>query len=154
MKSYLMLQATLFLLFFGSVHNSDGVTRTIRSTVDDPEVISAAQFALRQLSTLSESGIYKSLSLYKIHAASSNVGIFHSNMYLTLELSSPYFNSSKPSETFEFVVMTSLESSATSVAFKTFPVMSPDAIEQHWISMVDQHRIERQQLFMKWKKGL
>ncbi|CAM9509738.1 unnamed protein product, partial [Choristocarpus tenellus] len=96
------------------------------------------QFAVRELQKLSDTGIYETLVLKKIVQASTGVGVFHYNSFLTIELASSYFKSGHPSETFDMMVMRHKESGHVRYAFaiNTFPEMDPEALEDFYIEKV------------------
>ncbi|KAF0742482.1 hypothetical protein Ae201684P_008346 [Aphanomyces euteiches] len=128
-----------------------GSERVIKS-ITDPEVLDAAQFAVSELSQLSDTGIYTTLSLKRIKAAATQIGDFHFNTFLDLELASPHFKSGRHVESFSFVVMQSkMDGHIKSFAIDNFPVMDDDAIEIFWINMVEKDRRDRRALFAAWE---
>ena len=94
------------------------------------------QFVVQDLRSLSDSGIYETLVLERVIDAHAQEGIFHHNIFLTLELSSPYFAGNHSTSIHEVMVMDSLEDGVWSFAIDEFPVMDEDAIEAFWIQRV------------------
>ena len=134
-------------------------------SVESEQAKGAAEFAVRELSKLSDSGIYTTISLIKIVSAEFQVGVFHENTILQLELGSQYFSSGNASEIFNFVVMKHKEDGVVSFAIDEFPVMNEvmklvfteinfqshlswkDAIELFYIQKVEQKRKKREESF-------
>lgn len=117
--------------------------------VNDKIAVEEARFAVQELSKLSDSRIYTTLTLDKIISAEQKDGIFHDNVVLQLELASPYFKSGKPTEKYEMIVMTHKEDKVKTLAIDEFPVMNEDAIERFWIEKVEEKRIQREKSFRK-----
>ncbi|CAM9912276.1 unnamed protein product [Phaeothamnion confervicola] len=113
----------------------------------DPEVVKASQWAVGELQKLSDSGIYTTLSLKRVAAASAQEGVFHFNIFMTLELASPYFASGRKTESYELMVMRHFEDDVLSLAIDEFPTMDPDAVEEFWIETVERRRAERDVFF-------
>jgi hypothetical protein len=113
------------------------------------EAIQAAEFSVRELSKLSDSGIYTSLSLSSILSAKYNEGIFHNNIILELELASPHFKSGYSVERFHVVVMKHKDDGVTSFAIDEFPVMDEDSIEEYYIKKVEEKRRRREESFRR-----
>eukprot|EP00943_MAST-04B_sp_MAST-4B-sp1_P000062 g62.t1 len=118
-------------------------------SIDDPKVISAAKFAVGELQELSDSGVYKSLSLSNIVKAEEQDGVYHYNIFLTLQLSSSHFESGKTAETFDIIVLKSFEDGVYSFAINEFPRMKALSIERYWIEMVEEHRKLRELKFLE-----
>lgn len=116
---------------------------------NDSHVSEEAEFAVAQLSKLSDSSIYTTLKLSKILDAKTKSGIFHNNTILEVELSSPYFKSGKSKETYNIVVMTHKEDGVKSFAIDEFPVMKDDAIEEFYIKEVERKRGRREEAFRR-----
>lgn len=106
-------------------------------------------FAIRELSKLSDSGVYTTLSLSKIIAAKREEGLYHHNTILTLSLQSPHFASEKEEEAFEIIVMTHKEDGIKSIAINEFPVMSESAIESFYMKKVTQKTRTREESFRR-----
>ena len=102
---------------------------------------------MSQLKILSDSGIYESLSLDSVLAASTQSGIFHHNTFLQLELASDFFRDGRATGTFDVMVMRHLEDGTHSFAIDEFPEMNEDAIEEFWIRKVERQRAEREEVF-------
>lgn len=102
---------------------------------------------MAELRRLSDSGVYRTISLSKIEAASTQEGVFHYNVFLKLELSSPHLKSGEPTAVFDVLVMRHLEDGTFSFAIDEFPEMNEDAIEMFWIEKVERHREMRDEAF-------
>eukprot|EP00750_Incisomonas_marina_P033012 INCI9520.4.p1 GENE.INCI9520.4~~INCI9520.4.p1 ORF type:complete len:193 (+),score=42.91 INCI9520.4:51-629(+) len=111
--------------------------------VTDPEVLAAAQFAVLELQGLSDSGIYETLTLGSIHSAATEVGIYHHNTILDLDLKSPYLQNGVETSRHTVIVMSNLADGTRSFAIDEFPNMDEDASEQFWIRKVERHRAMR-----------
>lgn len=123
----------IFLVFVGS-----------SGSVHSPETVEAAEFALRQLVGLSDSGIYRTLTLHQITSAHAKKGIFHDNIFLSVELASPHFESGEPVETFEIIVMRDADG-IRNVALDSFPKMLDEAVEAFQIESIERRRRAREE---------
>ncbi|CEG39367.1 uncharacterized protein PHALS_09618 [Plasmopara halstedii] len=129
---------------------------------NDPIIIDAANFAVSQLRTLSDSGIYTTLTLAKIHAAATELGDFHYVIHLQITLTSPHFRSKRKEESFDLMVLESkpyvkdkdsdILDTTRSIAIDRFPEMDENAIERFWVNMMEERRQQRRDLFEKWEK--
>ena len=108
-----------------------------------------AIFAVRELSKLSDSGVYETLALSNILRAKREEGIYHVNTVLTVELQSPHFVSGKAEETFQLVVMSHKEDGTKSIAIDEFPIMSDAAIEIFYTNKVKAKSKTREEAFRK-----
>ena len=108
-----------------------------------------AQFAVEELRGLSDSGVFTTLSLARVHSAESGRGVFHHNWFFTVDLSSPHLLGGAPTSRHDIVVMESLEDGVRSFAIDEFPDMEPDAIEAHWQVMVEEHKRKREVSFAR-----
>ena len=81
--------------------------------------------------------------------AEAEEGVYHFNIFLTLELSSDHFKSGKSSESFGIIVLRSNEDGVLSFAIDDFPEMTEASIEQFWINMVEEHRRKRNLKFLE-----
>jgi hypothetical protein len=117
--------------------------------VNEPKVVQAAEFALKELARLSDSKIYDSLSIAKIQKAYSTEGFWHDNIVISLDLASPYYKSGLDSEEFSVVVMTHKDDGARSFAIDEFPVMDADAIERYTNIRIDASRANREEAFRR-----
>lgn len=141
------------LLYIISLVNSDiaassSSTATLDRVILDTtssDVLAEATFALDELMKLSDSRVYTSLSLNKIHSAELLDGIYHVNMIMKLELSSPYYKSKKESEIYELIVMRHKEDGIKSIAIDEFPVMEEHAIEEYYILKIKEKRKLREE---------
>jgi hypothetical protein len=116
---------------------------------NDTYVLGEAEFAIAELSQLSDSTIYTTLKLLKILDAKTQSGIFHNNTILEVQLSSPYFKSGKSEETYHIIVMTHKEDGIKSFAIDEFPIMKDDAIEEFYIKKVERKRMKREEAFRR-----
>lgn len=145
-----------FITFVDAGISSGGVDEEKRQQlvgepldVKSPSAVKAAEFAVRELSQLSDSNIYTTLSLSRILSASYQDGIYHYNTIMTLELASDFFKSGSRVETFDFVVMTHKEDGTSSIAIDEFPVMDDDAIEEFYIKKIESKRAAREASFRR-----
>ena len=129
--------------------SEDELPARVERGVHEPHVVEAAEWALAQLRELSDSGVYRSLSLARVARAATQRGVFHDNTFLELELASPHLLSGADSEPFDIVVMKALDDGVRSLAIDEFPEMTEDAIEQFWIEKVERHRSAREEAFAK-----
>ena len=113
------------------------------------DVRAEAEFAVSELSSLSDSGVYETLSLSRVVSAREEDGLFHDNLVLTLALASPHFASGKSEEEFEVVVMTHKEDGIKSIAIDEFPIMSESSIEAFYERRVVANGKEREEAFRR-----
>ena len=119
----------------------------IQASVHAPAVVEAAEFVVEELSKLSDSGVYETLTLAQIVSAQTQRGVFHENTFLTLELASPHFLSRNATERFEVIDMVRTDDKSRSFAIDAFPEMSEEAIEEFSIRNVERRRALREQAF-------
>lgn len=115
--------------------------------VSTPIVLEKAQFAIQEISKLSDSGIYNTLKLESIKNAEKFDGSYFIHFVLNLELSSPYFKSRLSSEIFQIVVMEHKLDNYLTLAIERFPIMLDNAIEEFYIERVKERRFAREQMF-------
>jgi hypothetical protein len=115
--------------------------------INSPKVVKTAEFALQELSKLSDSNIYETLKLSKILSADEVDGLFHMNIMLHLELECPHFASRRLKESYHMIVMAHKEDNVTTLAIDEFPVMNEDAIEEFYIRKVERRRELREKAF-------
>lgn len=139
----------MMLSFHGLVHTMDVNNPVEIIDVNSAKAIKSAEFAVHELSILSDSEIYETLELKKILYAAEQDGIFHYNTLLTLELASPHFKSGKASEEFKMIVMLHKEDGVRSLAIDEFPVMNEDAIEEFYIRKIEKRRKQREEAFRR-----
>ena len=143
------------VLYVTSCFSVAELTQKLEVSTDDKRVVQAAEFAVKELQSLSDSGVYKSLSLRRILSATEQTGVYHNILTLNIELSSAHFDSGSSSETFDVIVLKSLEDGLWSFAINEFPRMKDHAIEEYWIQMVEMHRQLRESKFLELEeKGL
>jgi len=99
---------------------------------------------LNELKPLSDSGIYDTLELGRILEASEQAGIFHHNIFLTVELKSPYLAGGLENSVHDVIVMKDQGDGVRSFAIDEFPVMDPAQVETFWRRRVDQEMVERE----------
>ena len=80
------------------------VSPVVSSSIDEK-----ASFALTHLKSLSDSGVYETLTLKTIVSSESSPGAFYQITQMVLELGSPVFQSGRETEEFTFLVLDSLE---------------------------------------------
>ena len=129
--------------------SEDELPARVERGVHEPHVVEAAEWALAQLRELSDSGVYRSLSLARVARAATQRGVFHDNTFLELELASPHLRSGAGADSFDVVVMRALDDGVRSLAIDEFPEMTDDAIERFWIEKVERHRSAREEAFAK-----
>ena len=135
-----LLVTIITVLYVTSSFSVAEVTPKQEVSTDDRRVVQAAEFAVKELQSLSDSGVYKALSLRRILSATKQTGVYHDIITLKIELSSAHFDSGSSSETFDVIVLKSLEDGLWSFAINEFPRMKEHAIEEYWIEMVEKHR--------------
>jgi len=118
-------------------------------SVSNFEVQKAAEFAVAELSVLSDSGVYSTLKLSDIVTARSEEGLYHDNLVLTLKIASPHFASGAREEEFEVVVMTHKEDGIRSIAIDEFPNMLDSSIEDFYEKKVELKAKEREESFRR-----
>eukprot|EP00904_Undaria_pinnatifida_P001847 jgi/Undpi1/11663/HiC_scaffold_36.g13958.m1 len=117
-----------------------------------PHAVQRAEFALGELQALSDTGIYRTLSLKRISSAATRDGVFHDNTLLTLDLASPYFKSGRKDERFKVVVMEHKEDGHISFSIDSFPQMDSKAVEDFHIQKVERHRQRRAAFFSELER--
>jgi len=138
MRSLLVLAAAL-------LHS----TLAVELSVDDARVIKEAGFAVEEISNLSDSGVYHSLSLGRILSARLEEGLYHENLVLSLEMKSAHYASGASEEVFEVVVMTHKEDDVKSIAIDEFPIMKDSSIESFYERRVEEKSKEREESFRR-----
>ncbi|ETV88989.1 hypothetical protein H257_00407 [Aphanomyces astaci] len=146
MHVHLITAATWLMAMCAAEERHEKVTKQ----ANDADIVLAANFAVDELRKLSDTGIYTTLDLAQIKDASIQVGQFHINTFLQLELASPHYKSCLATESFSVVVMKSTIDDVLSFAIDTFPVMDEAAIETFWIDMVERKRAARDAVFANW----
>ena len=141
MRHYGLLLGCLFT----RTHGDDAPK--IQASVHAPAIVEAAEFVVEELSKLSDSGVYETLTLAQIVEAKTQRGVFHENTFLTLELASPHFLSRNATERFEVIDMVRTDDQSRSFAIDTFPEMSEESIEEFSIRNVERRRALREQAF-------
>jgi hypothetical protein len=137
----------LFFHFFALLLCLLPLYLSIPLEINSPKVIKTAEFALQELSKLSDSNIYETLKLSKILSADEVDGLFHMNIMLHLELECPHFASRRLKESYHMIVMTHKEDNVTTLAIDEFPVMDEDAVEEFYIRKVERRRELREKAF-------
>lgn len=140
------LVPVLLIVFFSALL---ATANFIERDVTEPSIASAATFAVTELRKLSSSDVYSSLSLTNVWKAYEQEGIFHFNVVLNLELSSPQFLSGMPRENFTMVVLTHLNDGAKSIAIDEFPAMQELAIEKFQTEKLKRRRVAREGAFLE-----
>ena len=116
--------------------------------LSSPFVLQQAEYAVKELSKLSDSGIYNTLALKSILRAEEIKGIYHNNVLLDLELSSPFFETGLQSEIVSMVVMNHKVENFISIAIKEFPKMKETSVEDFYIKNIERRRSEREKAFL------
>ena len=119
----------------------------VPASVHAPSIVEAAEFVVEELSKLSDSGVYETLTLAQIVSAQTQRGVFHENTFLTLELASPHFLSRNATERFEVIDMVRVDDKSRSFAIDAFPEMSEESIEKFSIRNVERRRALRERAF-------
>ena len=107
------------------------------------------QFALAELQSLSDSGVYETLTLHSIQSVEYGRGIYHNNWYFTLVLASEHLQHESSQQTFTIIVMKSLDDDVFSFAIDEFPSMQKKSIAAFWRNMVDRHKVLRLESFQR-----
>ncbi len=98
---------------------------------------------------MSDSGIFKTLSLRRILSALTQPGVFHDNTILNLTLASPALLDGDETSNHTVVVMVDIEDGVRSFAIDEFPLMDPDAVEAAWRQKVEASVLARDVEFRK-----
>ena len=139
---YQLIFITLFLLVLINSQEKDVL-------YSEDYMISTAEYVVNELKKLSDSGIYKLLEIKKIHNYEKTSGIYHYNTAMSIELSSPYFESNKSSEIFNFVLMEHKIDKVKSFAVDEFPIMKGEFIEQFSLEKISRKKTEREEAFRR-----
>ena len=145
----------ILVIVFDQCNSSSGIrdaTLHDIEVIDDltgTDIITEATFALEELTKLSETRIYDTLTLTKVKSAYRQEGIFHYNTVMTIELSSPYFVSGNATEDFEVIVMRHKEDDVRSIAIDEFPSMDEKVSRQFLQKKIIEKRKEREVSFRK-----
>ena len=169
-----LLSFSSVILFFSYPNSVSAVPDyAIELDSNSRDVIELAYTALLKIQDLSETGIYRQITLNNIYSAHFVDGIYHRNTILNVSLASNHFLSGKRDESFEFVVMERKEeedgeeyeqevpqsamdnnmkinsyssNDDLTIAINEFPVMDPRALEAFYVEMVERKRRERNRL--------
>lgn len=133
----------VLLLVVAAWASGDQSVQSVQSVEEE------VSFAMRELCNLSDSGVYKTLSVAEVVSSRQEDGIFHYNTILELRLASPHFASKQTSEAFEVIVMTHKEDGVKSIAIDEFPVMSEAAIETFYAAKVEEKTRQREESFRR-----
>lgn len=115
-----------------------------------PAVQSLANWAVKELQSLSDSGIYSTLELREVlQAEESDQSIFHQNTILSLALSCPHYKSGKEVERFVVIVMKHQHEPFATIAIDEFPEMKEEAVEAFYIQKVEAKRQRREATLAK-----
>lgn len=144
-----LFKDVFWIIFFYCFSISIGDNIRVPLDISADEVKKEALFAVSELTKLSSSNIYNTITLQSILKAERNEGIYHLNTIILLELASPYFKSKKETEIFEMIVMTHKDDEIRSFAIDEFPVMDEDAIETFWNEKVEEKRKLREESFRR-----
>ena len=139
---YQLIFITLFLLVLINSQEKDVL-------YSEDYMMSTAEYAVNELKKLSDSKIYNSLEIKKIHNFEKTSGIYHYNTAMSIELSSPYFESNKSSEIFNFVLMEHKIDKVKSFAVDEFPIMKGEFIEQFSLEKISRKKTEREEAFRR-----
>lgn len=112
------------------------------TSVHDADVVETAELVVASLARLSESGIYETLTLQRVVAASKKPGLLHDVTSLELEVASPYLESGGRID-----VLVLHSDSGVALAVKDLPRMREDAIEAFQIERIERHRRSRRRHF-------
>lgn len=120
--------------------------------INSREVQETAHWAVEELKSLSDSGVYSTIQLHSVLEADEDDGLFHKNTVLHLSLESPHFKSKKPVEDFAVVVMKHYEEKFATIAIDEFPEMDEAAIERFYEAKVERKRAERADALAKMEQ--
>ncbi|GBG27240.1 Hypothetical Protein FCC1311_034622 [Hondaea fermentalgiana] len=121
-----------------------------RLNVRSTEVLTAAQVALQELRSASDSGVYETLELAAVRGATAHQERFHRVLKLTVDLTSQHFEASKHFETELTVFKDPGENGPIrSVAVTKLPEFAPDVMERFRRSKVRDAMARRERLFQE-----
>ncbi len=140
----LLLQTILFFVKCNGVLNIGE-----QLDVESNFVLKEAEFAVKELSKLSDSLIYNTLQLSEIISARQYDGIFHTNVLLELRLSSPHFKSGAENEIFNMITLEHKEDGTKTLAIDEFPNMNEVDIEAFTVEKMRTKRKEREEVFRR-----
>lgn len=120
--------------------------------INSREVQEKARWAVEELKSLSDSGVYSTIQLHSVLEADEDDGLFHKNTILHLSLESPHFKSKKSVEEFAIVVMKHYEEKFATIAIDEFPEMDEAVIERFYEAKVERKRAERADALAKMEQ--
>lgn len=122
--------------------------REVLNVAENKDIAESAAFVTRELRGLSDSGIYETfVEPAEIVAASTQAGVYHDMIFMTMRLRSPYLFDGAAYSQHEVVVMRNIEDGVRTFAIDEFPRMDEDAIEAFWIERVERNRANRERVF-------
>jgi len=124
----------------------------LAKTIATPSnVLSHAQAFTDHIRTLSDSGIYTTLTMRGVESYEVTEGVNFENFNMEVELRSPHFKSGKGSEIFDVVVMVDVDG-RRSFAIDRFPAMKEEAVEEFWVRKVEGRKERRAELYGKFRE--
>jgi hypothetical protein len=146
----IMLQL-LLMIFLAAMLPIFGHAQALQTSEGHSDMVieNECSFILRELRKLSDSTVYSTLQISKVHSSVRENGIFHDNLIMEVELTSPFFKSGLERENFTVVVMTNKADRVKSLAIDEFPVMRDVSIESFYNEKVERKRRERERS-LRW----
>eukprot|EP00743_Colponemidia_sp_Colp-15_P009896 GILK01010851.1.p1 GENE.GILK01010851.1~~GILK01010851.1.p1 ORF type:complete len:181 (-),score=26.08 GILK01010851.1:250-792(-) len=148
MRSFVAFLLVGLILLCNGSHSEEEID------VNHPDVQMAAEFAVKELQRISNSGIYETLQLKRVLSAKTKPSSFHFNYILDIELVSPHLVVAPEASKHHVVVMKSITNGKLGLAIDEFPKMKEADVEDFWLIKRDAHMRERDESFAAMERKM